>query len=455
MSIKGILGFFEDHIEKIVFVIISIICVWFFLTWVVISPNQVEYKGRKFMPGDLDEHIYTDAALPLKNRLQRPPEQTPAYEPEYYNFIKWLDSPLSNIKLDVFPPVAGNYDQERIQEDRKFGVPQVGEVTEPIAEHLRAVAYVPIEEVTANNNYDKARNEPNDIDIVTVQAKFDVRKLYENFFENYAGSNIQPEWQDPCSAKPIFAAVDLQRSQLLPDGSWTEWKRVPRAKIDSNKELFNIIEDVKGLTNGGMELRLLQYAQSKTMKNLLQPDSYVIASPKEEWFPPYLHEKFNKIRDDIEREDRRKAREDAEKERTDKTGRRGTTTAGGGARGGGGMGTRGGAGAGGIGAMFGNTGANQRGAGGRGGANVRGGARDTGRTGRTPTNAIPGSDTTSVADTTKPKEATVKDVEDEFKKLSVTTYNKLYNLTEPLLFWAIDDSVKPNNTYRYRVRLGV
>ncbi|MHC4271819.1 MAG: hypothetical protein ACYST2_05855, partial [Planctomycetota bacterium] len=216
-------------------------------------------------------------------------------------------------------------------------------------------------------------------------------------------------------------------------------------------ELFKIIEDPKELAGGGIELRLLQYRPTQIARTLLQPDSYAIASAKEDWFPPTLHAKYKKIREDIEREERRKATEEAEKEKSDKP-KRNTGTAGGGLRGS--TSTRGGGlGQGGLSAMF-----NQGASGARGGAPTRGsnvrGARDA-RGGRNQSPVKPGTTPSPTIDTSKPKQPSIKDVEDEFNKLLIKNYTKIYKRTKPLVFWALDDTVKPNHTYRYRVRLGI
>ncbi|MHC4264521.1 MAG: hypothetical protein ACYSUK_01145 [Planctomycetota bacterium] len=451
MNIKGILNFFEEHVEKIVLVLVSIVCIWLFFTWVIISPNHVEYKGRKFIPGSIDSYIHENSVLSLKSKLNRPAEPASAYEAEYNKFIAHLNSPLGNINLNIYPQMPGNISEDEWKKDSKYGVPQIGQVTEAVAEHIRAVAYVPTETITPEIPYDKAQREPNDVDLVTVEAKFNVAKLYENFYENFAGSEIHSEWQDPCSARPIFAAVDLQRQELLSNGSWSDWNAIPRIKIESNKDLFKIIDDVKDLPSGGMKLRLLQYSSPQIARYLLQPNSYSIASPKEDWYPPYLHEKYNKIREEVEREESRKAAEQAKKERSEKT-KRNTKTTGGGARGTG-TSTRGGPGmGGGLSGIFGNQtgtrGANTR------ESNTRGSARDTrGSRSQNPTRT--GADTTSATDTLQSKKTTVKDIENEFSKSLITNYAKLYNMTEPLVFWAIDDTAKPNHTYRYKIRLGI
>jgi hypothetical protein len=467
MNIKGILNFFEDNVEKIVLGIAIILSIWLLLQWVIISPNNIEYQGKTFIPGSIDKFIYENEALSLNNKMNRPPEPASVYEPQYELFVSWFDSPLSNLNPSVFPSVPGDLGEEKIKEDSEYNVPQVGEVTDAIAEHIRAVAYIPKEEVTTDNPYDRASKETKDIDIITVEAKFDTSKLLESFYNNFAGIDVPIEWQDPCAAQPIFVAVDLQRSQLLADSSWGEWERVPRQKVEENKELFTIIENVKDLPSGGLKLRKLRYDSTKIARSLLQPDTYSIASPKEEWFPPQLHTKYNKVREDIERDERRKAAEEAENKKSE-TGRRGTSTlGGGGTRGGGtrgggtrGGGTRGGGmGTGGISAMFSQgSGGTQRGSGLTRGSNVRGGARDT-RGGRQ-VPGQPGQDPASTTDPSKPKQTTVEDIEKELNDLLITNYAKsgyakIFSIEEPLVFWAIDDTVQPDQTYRYKIRLGV
>jgi len=453
MNFKSILKFFEEHIEKMVFVLAVIIFLWLCFKWVIISPNHIKYDSRRFTPGAIDTFIYENFALALSNQLQRPPEPAPSYEPEYENFVTWLDEPLQNVKTDFWQPPPWPLDESVITAGRKFAVPQIGEVTDIAAEHIRTVAYVPKEDVTPQNPYDRARHEASDLDLVTIEAKFDVSKLYQTFYETFAGPTVPGEWQDPCLAQPVFAAVDLQRSQLLPNGRWSAWERVSRPQIDANKELFKPIENVENLPGGGVKLRILQYRPVEIARSLLQPDSYVIASPKEEWFPPHLHDKYEKIREDIERDERRKAAEEAEKEQNDVTRRastRGTTRT----RGGAGASTRGGSMFSQGGGLFGQRGGTgtgmQRGANITRGTNVRG--RNTRGAGTQSPLRQP-SDTASTTDVKKTK--TIADIEKEYENLLITNYAKLSNLQEPLIFWAIDDTVQPNQTYRYRMRLGV
>jgi hypothetical protein len=66
---------------------------------------------------------------------------------------------------------------KRVYAGVKYHLPDIGEVNGVTVEHIRTVAYVPTEEITEQNGYDKVAHEPNDIDLVTVEANFDVEGL--------------------------------------------------------------------------------------------------------------------------------------------------------------------------------------------------------------------------------------------------------------------------------------
>ena len=242
MNKKGV-SFFEKHIEKIVFAIIGIICVWLLVTRVVLSPNYVEYDNKKLVPGSVDQYIVKDAEI-LAKKLERDPEPIEPYKPQIVNFVKLMDSAITDVDLDVKQPVHTVVSIEA-KDERKYNLPEVGWVDNVAAEHIRTVAYLPRVEVNSEN-FDKPETyEPGDIDLVTVEGRFDTVELYESFYESFAGSKVKEKWRDPCLAEPVFAAVDLQRQQLLSDGSWGEWVMVPRAKADARIRMFKIVEDME------------------------------------------------------------------------------------------------------------------------------------------------------------------------------------------------------------------
>ncbi|TFG90346.1 MAG: hypothetical protein E4H16_01965, partial [Candidatus Atribacteria bacterium] len=136
--------------------------------------------------------------------------------------------------------------------------------------------------------------EVNDLDLVTIEAKYDVSGLCNRFYECFAGIDVNQEWRDPCLAKPVFASVGLERQELLPEGNWSEWTLVSRSRIDQSKRLFDIKDTVDALGEGGMDVQLLLFSSMRVQANLLQPTSYQLASAEDSWYPPSIYPEFRK-----------------------------------------------------------------------------------------------------------------------------------------------------------------
>jgi len=440
MSKKG--GyFFEEHIEKIVLAIVGLVCLWLLITYVLISPNYIEYDNKKFSPGDIDNYISKQAEV-LEDRLNRKPEPKTPYKPNIDKFIAKINLAISDIDISLSLPQP-NRSLTDVGDDRVYSIPLIGKVNEPAVEHIRAVAYVPIGEIGEESIYGQAEHEPNDIDFVTVEAKFDVAGLYNRFYASFAGENLQDEWRDPCLAAPIFAAVQLQRQELLSDSGWSDWQIIPRTKIDHRKKMFKVIEELEELPPGGIKVRLLQFNDPIVTKDLLQPDAYMIASAREEWFPPSLHKEYVEQQREIDAQEKRiakaaerKERErEREGERSDRRSRtpktRGTAGAtppgmGGGPFGGGSFG----------GSPFGG-----------GGMPVRKTQPRRSRSERKIEKERP--------ERSKEISKTTKNIYEEFDKILLTEKTDITKMEEPLVFWAHDDTVEPRKSYRYRMRLGV
>ncbi|MHC4103436.1 MAG: hypothetical protein ACYSR9_00745, partial [Planctomycetota bacterium] len=316
-------NFFEEHVEKIVLAVVGLVCIWLFITHVLISPTYVEYDSKKFSSGDIDNYISKQAKV-LEDKLNRKPKLKQSYESRVNEFVALIDSAISDVDISIYPPLPPDLKDVDINKG-KYRIPLVGQVNDVGVEHIRAVAYVPTEEVDEDNSYDQAEHEPNDIDFVTVEAKFDVVGLYGRFRECFAGEALPEEWRDPCLAIPVFAAVQLQRQKLVSDNTWSDWQDVPRAKIDHRKRMFEVIEDVEELPAGGIKVRLLQFDDWKVRSDLLQPKAYQIASAKEDWFPPSLHKEYVENQREIDALEKREAKaaekEDRKGERTERLNR--------------------------------------------------------------------------------------------------------------------------------------
>ncbi|MHC4061254.1 MAG: hypothetical protein ACYSUC_04905 [Planctomycetota bacterium] len=428
-------NFFEQHVEKLVLAIVGVVLIWLAATRVLVSPNKVSYGNNDLGPGRIARRIAEEAET-LAIRLKRPAEPLPEYIVKAHVLIDTLNSPLSGVDTTVTFEQPFHVPQKL--SDRKYRIPPIGGVSEVALRHFRTVVYWPTTAIDERNGYDEAGSEPNDIDFVTVEAKFNVVELYENFYETFMGGDLlREEWRDPCLAQPVFAAVQLQRQQLLAGGRWSDWQDVPRTRVDHRRETF-ALGQVETLPPGGIKVRLVQFNKRPVVRDLLQPETFRIASAEEEWFPPSVHDKYLDYRKKQEAEERRKELEEKKKEveRDRERGRYG-------------------------GPEFGHY--MDRGRTAYEGSSARDRELPTVERGtrrydsRMPPPRRPprrreerlpkGKESSETASGT--------DFYGDLDKILITDETDLSKMTEPLVFWAHDDSLEPGNTYRYRIRLGV
>jgi hypothetical protein len=482
--VKNIGRLCENHVEKIVLALVGLVCAWLFFTRVVFSPVVLTVDNKKLTPGQIDTFIRTEKVPGLRAgptpqvgkaaaRLYKSPltGTIDANDPVIAGlfdrrlpggFEKLFDSPLDFISGDVRFTKPAAVPAGRLYAGRKYRLPRIPDLAEPAANYLRAAAYVPLEEITPKTTYDKAKVEPNDIDLVTVEAKFDTAELYRRFQACFNGIDVLDEqWRDPCLAAPVFAAVQVERRQRQEDGTWSDWQAVPRTQIEAHRTLFQVIEKIDDLPPGGLEVRLMQFQDKMTTMELLQPDAYQIASAEDDWFPPSYYEKFKTLQKRVEMEERRDQKEQRDRE---KASERQATTGRGGMTGGRAAMAPG---------RGGNAGMGDTQYGGR----VPGGrtARGTGRGDQ----MMPGYDQPGRGKTRSTRRGpggagdpygemymapgmegmqrkpTTDEAYWDFAKIMLSYKTDLAKLDKPLLIWAFDDTVEPGRTYRYRIRLGV
>jgi len=472
-------NFFEKHVEKLVLAIVGIVCLWLLLSGVLWSPNKVKYGNDYFGAAVIDEHIKTDAQR-LESKLTAKPKARGKYYSKKGAFISLLTGQVNKEAFDMaliksLCPEAAKYMVVNLAtktepilpafvpfettDDRQYSIPHVGEVADVSAEHFRVAAYVPLEQIDSEHRYTEDTSEVNDIDFVTVSATFDMAELRDSFRESFMGVDVNELWRDPCLAKPVFSAVELEREELLPDGSWSGWSVVPRSRVDARKEMFTIIEDASKLGPGGVAVRKLRFENQKVMIDLLQPETYRIASSDEQWFPPDLHRRYVEYQKQQDKLERRKAAEAEKTAREDERlgdsrypsrGRVGTAGYTSGSETGAGSYSSG---------RQGPMGYNR----GRLGMRAGAGRLDSGRNeegfgrpirrGRRPVRTS-GMSTRKNKNKNKNKNL-LNDLYDELEKIQLTDKTDVSKMREPLVFWAHDDTVEPGKTYRYRIRLGV
>lgn len=426
--------YIEAHIEKIIVGIAGVVCAWFLITRVLLSPNYVECDGKKFAAGNIDRHISRQADS-LRGKLELKPESAQQYEPQVDNFITYLETPFRNLDDGIYFPQPGSRPAIEIGDERKYRLPVVGSVSEISAGRIKAVVYMPTQKVNRENTYDIVEHEPNDLDFVTVEAKFDITMLYENFQKSFNGMDIPEEWRDPCLANPVFAAVQLEKQELGADGSWSDWEVVPRTRIDHYRQMFEVIENVDELPPGGIKVRLLQFNNTQVRVDLLQPEAYSIASAEEQWYPPSLYKKFMKYQAAVKAQERREELETRRQEREKQIAERRRQVSA----------SRPG----------------QRLTGGATGeADMEEGGTGTGTSKRQTRSSTRRSDREkSRTQRKKEREAmesiSLRDIEEELKNILLTEKTEVGRMREALVLWAHDDTVDAEKTYRYRLRLGV
>lgn len=471
--------FCENHVEKIVLVLAGVISIWLFFTRVIFSPNVVTVQGKTLTPGQIDKYVFDQKAQELSAQMQRaqggaakvyrsrltepidPCDRVIANvipRPLPRGFLGLLESPLDFIDSAAIPkPVPVARAGRTSTGGRKYRLPIIPELTDVAVSHIRAAAYVPVKEVTVQSAYDAANSEPNDIDLVTVEARFNTAALYRAFQSSFNGVDVQrEEWRDPCLADPTFAAVQLQRQELREDGTWSDWTALPRSRVESNRDLLAVIERVEDLPPGGLDVRMMQFDRKPITLGLLQPEGYQIASAEEDWFPPSFYSRFKALQKKVEDEER-KAQREQERGQDDRT-----TAGRGGDRAGGNQMTLGRGGrAGGV------TGRGQTGPGGDTG--MRGG-RAGGRTGQpgvTPDMGGRGGRGGRGGDVYGDiygmpgmgpdgrRKASTDEVYFDLREEMLNFRTDLAKRDKPVLIWAFDDTAQPGKTYQYRMRVGV
>ncbi len=455
-------NFVEMYLDKIIFAGVGAVCV-VLLGVLVFGGSSVEYNGTAYGPGQIDERI-KEKAQQLSYKIDTRPNNDKVYASELPQFEGLLSKSIKGVKLDLYTPLPRNLGGATEVVNKVYRVPNISDVYDVNAAMFRMVAYEPTEEVSVKRPYEQVDTEAADMDFITVEAKFDVGGLYDEFYESFVSDEVRADWRDEALGTPIFAKVELQRQRLGADGVWGQWQQVSKTRISHLKETLDVPENVNELELG-IDFLLVQFSKAALQNEVLQPGIYDFAYPAENWMSPEFFKEEAAIaakeQQELERqrreEQRRERAEEIEERRRARTTRRPERRVGGGAERGGGAG--GGFDMGGVGGAGG-----MPGLGAIGGGPARGVRRERPivreRTERTierrkpptvrdtrtiaPRVGMRGLDTTTAAATPAGK----------FEQIRLTAESDL-SAADELVFWAHDDTAEPGGTYRYRIRIGV
>ncbi|MHC4291177.1 MAG: hypothetical protein ACYSTR_03080 [Planctomycetota bacterium] len=408
MKNKNILLMLENHIDKIVlavFVLVSLFLLWVY----VIDPPY----GK---PSEIDIHNKQEADKILPG-LDDPPPPTPPLKPYLSDYEQLLQCSISEVATIQIPsPGVGDV---VVEEGRIYALPGIPALVDVAVNNLRGAARVPTEEIAPNRPYASAIGEIKDVDFVSVSARFDVQKLYNNFQQSFMGRQLQKtSWKNEKLATPVFSRLELQRRTKQNDGRWGSWASVPRTMIDSYHKLLEELPLTLDQSQYGVDIWLSRYEKQAVQHNILQPEYYSFTVSQLEWMPPeYLDQALDILKKEEEKE-KRERQEQLHDRRTKTPDNRRTNPA-----------TR-------------RTTAPRR--------------QQPVQRGRRP-GGDPFSPNMSAPALRKPvrKERTVKDVQKDFEKQLLDDKSNIATMQDPLLVWAHDDTTEPGQTYQYRLRMGV
>jgi len=420
MKNKSILLLLENHVDKIVLAVSVLVSLFLLWVYVIGSPysEKVRFRGgreRKLGPSEIDRYVKEEAeaaASELDNSAPPLPSRTKDYLSEYDQL---LQSSISGISSSVRIPSPGAGDVV-IQEDRTYSLPGIPSLTEVAVGSLRGAAKIPIEDIGSERSYDSSSfaSEIDDVDLVTVSARFNTQVLYNNFQQSFLGPRLKTFEKDTRLAAPVFARLEAQRRTRDDHGNWGQWDVVQRTAVDPHRKLLEELPLVLDEASFGVDIWMSQYESQDVQYDILQPESYSFTVSRIEWMTPEFQDEALEIMKKQEQQAKRKRQEDLRRKqstRSTETRRRPT--------------------------------------------NRRTGSRtkDRGVGGGMPGYGNPAR-TTPVRKETR-KERTVEDVLDDFEKELLNEKSDIRSMRDLLLVWAHDDTVKPGKTYQYRIRIGV
>jgi hypothetical protein len=416
---NNILMVLESQVDKIVLgviILISLVLLWMY---VIGNPYgaKIRIGGQEISvnPANIDRKVKDDAQRLLADLEQSPQAGARSIYDKTYaaEFAQILKTAVPEIPSDLAVPYPG-VGEAAIEADRQYAMPMIPNLTDVQAAVLRGAAQVPVEEVTPGTPYETVETKMTDIDLVTISAHFDLQRLYNNFQLSFAGPGLKSSWKDDRLATPVFAQFELQRREKSADGSFSEWRTVPRAKIDPYKKLIEQLPLQADQMQFGVNIWMSQFQTAEVQLDILQPTPYLFGISRVAWMPPeFLQETFEIMKKEAEQE-KREARELLRNTETERrTPERGA----------------------------------DRGQARRPTRPAVGGPREMDQIGT--------QERERVATPRRPVERTLQMVEREMQNAMLKQTVRLDSLRDPVMVWVHDDTVKPGQTYEFRIRIGV
>ncbi|MBN2063967.1 MAG: hypothetical protein JW745_04115 [Sedimentisphaerales bacterium] len=279
MAKKQTMNLLEAHFEKAVIALAGLFLLWVLYANVINAPGA-EINGQKVSAVEAAEkaqQLARDAVM----SMSRPSSLDDLEEYKPVGDLLTLVEPLAMNEIPLSPPDISRMIME--QDIRDYTLPALPELIAPKLVLTHALASVPVENKDAQANpqgqmFDTRGGlgagtevKVKDVMFVSVEATFDMEKLYNDFEQAFTGQQVEKKLID--NYFPIVATVDLLRSELLEDGQWSAPVSVPRCKVDPMRNSLNAT-DMLSISKVRQNVAMKDNQPEQTQLMLIQPTTY-------------------------------------------------------------------------------------------------------------------------------------------------------------------------------------
>jgi len=274
------MNIFEANVEKLVIVLALAVFGWVFVTRFV-SPPGVKIGQETISASEAAELADRKAAEIVESL--RTPDTRPLPEVELFadNLFAQV-KPFEGTGIPLSPPHKGTAD---LQEDiRYYSMPEIFAMENVKVNTDQVVAVIPSEPKPGEPQLDPDNVEwvDKDISLITISAVFPIKRLYENFERSF-GPSVNKKPLEVYN--PVVALVELQRRQLNPDGSWSDYEIVPRLEVDTVRDIEISQARINELSQTAFELLIKDRQNYNTQLEIMQPFPYDI-NGQTDWTDP-------------------------------------------------------------------------------------------------------------------------------------------------------------------------
>lgn len=284
------MNIFEAHLEKVLLVLALGVLVWVVYDR-VITPPGIAISGDTLKPSEVAKKGAELARRAVENIKELDRDIPSDYEKKASTLFVQV-KPLEVVEVPLFPPFNLEFEPEEI---RQYRMPDnIPSLTDVGINLTHTQAWVPKDSketsLVRGQEYDIK-----DVDFVTVEAVFPITQVYDLFEKSFSSSAVETPLEQ--FGESIVALVELQKQQLLPDGSWSEYKVVPQLKVDNNVQIERTYEQIQQLTRAAYKVELQERQNYQRQLSLLQPLAFQLVEGK--WLSPIDKKEASKSPDTL------------------------------------------------------------------------------------------------------------------------------------------------------------